>query len=391
MKTAYLDCFSGISGDMLLGALIDLGVDPQELQERLAALNIGNFELVTNKVIKKYLSATRVNVIIKTPNQASRNLYDILKILDDSGLPGDIKLKAMEIFKDLAAVESKIHGCSPDEIHFHEIGAVDSIVDIVGGLLGFRLLDIRSVYVSRIPLGTGFTESSHGKLPLPAPATLELLKNMPVYDSGLCYELVTPTGAALIKHLANGFGFMPPMKIQQIGYGAGTRDMENWPNVLRMVIGEEVATDLSRTETIVILESNVDDCSPEIMGYLMERLLESGALDVSFSPIQMKKNRPGIRLEVISPVPLKDKLMEIMFLETPTLGVRYRYCERKLLLRSLEELNSPWGKIKVKKVTRIDGSQCLLPEYEECRKIARENRVSLRQVYKWIAGLNTDR
>ena len=374
---------------MLLGALLDLGLSLEELRQGLSSLQLEGFQIVSRRVLKNHISATQIKIMAPQANLPLRNFEDISQIISASHLPKPVKEKALAIFKDLAFVEAKIHGCPIEEIHFHELGAMDSIIDIVGSVFALYLLGIDSLYVSRLPLGSGFVECSHGKLPVPAPATLELLKNIPVYDSGIRQELVTPTGAALVKNLGTGFGIMPPMKIQNIGYGAGTRQLEQRPNVLRIIMGEEIPVDSPTTDTVVVLECNIDDCNPEWLGYLMERLLESGALDVTFTPIQMKKNRPGIKVEVISPPGLRDNVLEIMFEESSTLGIRYRYSERQILSRFSEQLDqSPWGRIRVKKVVRPDGSAKYLPEYEECKRIAKENKIPLRQIYDWISALN---
>jgi len=269
-------------------------------------------------------------------------------------------------------------------VHFHEVGAVDSIVDIVGSVLGMEYLGIATACASSLPLGSGFVETAHGRIPLPAPATVALLKGIPVHDSGLKVELVTPTGAALAKGLVHSFGSLPPMVIETVGYGVGSRNLTDRPNLLRILIGQEQGG--ANEETVVVLESNLDDTNPEWLGFLMERLFEAGALDVVFSPGFMKKNRPAVLVHVMGRPLHKDQLMDILFSESTTLGVRFHYTQRRILERSFTEIDSPWGRMKVKKVSRPDGSFHLLPEFEECRRIAKEKGLPLRDIYSWVTA-----
>jgi hypothetical protein len=280
--------------------------------------------------------------------------------------------------------EGKIHGCPAEEVHFHEVGAVDSIVDIVGSVLGMEYLGILRACASSLPLSSGFVDTSHGRIPLPAPATVALLKGIPVHDSGLKEELVTPTGAALVKGLAHSFGSLPAMVIEKVGYGVGGRTLADRPNLLRILIGQDQGP--ANEETVVILESNLDDTNPEWLGFLMERLFETGALDVVFSPGYMKKNRPAVLVQVVAKPHHKDQLMDLLFSESTTLGVRFHYTQRRVLERSSAEVDSPWGTMKVKKVLRPDGSSQLLPEFEECRRIAKERGLPLKEIYSWITA-----
>jgi pyridinium-3,5-bisthiocarboxylic acid mononucleotide nickel chelatase len=293
-----------------------------------------------------------------------------------------VRDKSIAIFESIALEEGKIHGCPAEEVHFHEVGAVDSIVDILGSVLGMEYLGVVTACASSLPLGSGFVETSHGRIPLPAPATVALLKGIPVHDSGLKEELVTPTGAALVKSLAHSFGAMPPMVIEKVGYGVGSRNLTDRPNLLRILIGQEQGG--ADEETVLILEANLDDTNPEWLGYLMERLFEAGALDVLFTPGYMKKNRPAVLVHVVGKPLHKDQLMDILFSESTTLGVRFHYTQRRILERSSTEIDSPWGRMKVKKVFRPHGSYQLLPEFEECRRIAKERGLPLREVYRWI-------
>ncbi|MFC1891114.1 nickel pincer cofactor biosynthesis protein LarC [Thermodesulfobacteriota bacterium] len=386
MKIAYLDCFSGISGDMFLGGLLDAGLPFSSLKKAIETLGISGYSLESKQDMKNDLSATRFTVNVEHGEHTHRGLSDIKKIIEQGGLSDNVKKKSIRIFESIAREEGKIHGRSPDEIHFHEVGAVDSIIDIVGTVFGIEYMGIESISVSSLPLGSGFVESGHGRIPIPAPATIALLKDVPVYDSGLKCEMVTPTGAVLVKELADSFGSMPPMVVDRIGYGAGTRDLSDRPNMLRIIIGKEASE--KQVETVVLLEANLDDTNPECLGFLMDRLLKEGALDVVFCPVQMKKNRPGTQLQVIGRVHQMEDLMNIIFRECSTLGVRFRYSQRKVLNRSQEEIESPWGKMIIKKATLPDGSSKILPEYEVCKKIAEENNLPLNDIYSWVQARN---
>lgn len=385
MKIAYLDCFSGVSGDMMVGALLDAGLPLDWLKSRLAGLAVGGFALEARRADRNHIYGTRFLVHAVTHEHVHRSVTDIRRILQESDLSPWARAKCIEIFESVAQVEGKIHNCPAEEIHFHEVGAVDSIVDIVGTVLGIEHMGIAELYVSPVPLGEGFVETHHGKIPLPAPAAVELLKGIPVRGTAVKEELVTPTGAALLKGLAKGFGVMPPMVIDHVGYGVGGRTLPDRPNLLRIVIGR---SSTEETDTIVILEANLDDTNPEWLGFIMDRLFRAGALDCVYLPVQMKKNRPGTTIQVIGRPEQKDSLMEILFSESTTLGVRFRFSERKTLKRSFAELDSPWGKLAVKRVTRPDGSTLLLPEYEACRAVAEERNIPLQEVYYWVISAN---
>lgn len=385
MKIAYLDCFSGISGDMLLGALLDAGFPFEVLKQRLKTLPLANYHLETKQESRNHIFGTKFSVILDSADQVPRNLETIRRIIRQGDLSQTVKEKAIEIFDQIAGVEGKIHNVPPEEVHFHEVGAIDSIIDIVGTLIGIEYLNLDSIYASHIPLGSGFVETAHGTIPVPAPATIELLKDVPVYDSGTRHEMVTPTGAALVKNLANSFGPIPPMVVQSVGYGTGMRDLPEKPNLLRILIGvQQTGQDV---ETVITLETNLDDMNPEWLGYLMDKLFEKGALDVVFSHVQMKKNRPGIQVQVIGKPDQKDVLTDILFRESTTLGVRFQYTQRKVLKRSTQEVESPWGKIRVKKIIR-DCTCLYQPEYEACRDIAIKHDLPLKEIYGWVMGLN---
>ncbi len=386
MKIAYLDCFSGISGDMLLGALLDAGLDLETLRKALATLPLDGYSLEMKREERGRLFGTLFLVRVEKERQEHRGLKDIVKIIQAGGLSQTVQNRSIQIFESLAREEAKIHNCPFDEVHFHEVGALDSIIDIVGSVFGIECLDIASISASSLPLGSGFVETQHGRIPVPAPATLALLNGIPVYDSGLEHELVTPTGAALVKGLASTFGSMPAMTIDRVGYGVGSRALPDRPNLLRIIIGLDQTE--QQVETVVTLEANLDDTHPEWLGFLMGRLFEAGALDVTFCPIQMKKNRPGILVQVMGKPEQRDTLMDILFRESTTLGIRFHYSQRKVLARSEVEVDSPWGKMRVKEVLRPDGKSYFLPEYEVCRKIAEHRKIPIREVYDWVSSLN---
>ncbi|WP_028320289.1 nickel pincer cofactor biosynthesis protein LarC [Desulfatiglans anilini] len=385
MKTAYFDCYAGVSGDMFIGSLLDAGLPFEELQAALETLPLEGYRLAMREERRQGIRGTRFLVEMLQHEHAHRRLGDVRRIIHSSALSDWAKGAAEAVFEILARAEGKVHGLSPDAVTFHEVGAVDSIVDIVGGVFGVESLGIESIQASPLPLGRGFTSSAHGRLPLPAPATLEILAGLEVRDAGTETETVTPTGAALLKALASSWGPMPAMRIQRIGYGAGSRDLPDRPNCLRVLIGDAaVAGD---AETVLMLETNLDDASPEFMGYMMERLFGAGALDVVFFPVQMKKNRPGTQVQVMAHPVRKDDLTRILFEESLTLGVRVRMCEREVLERDLVTVESPWGPLQVKRVKDPGGRRRLVPEYEACRAVAVSRRVPLRDVYAWVTGL----
>lgn len=386
MKTAYLDCFSGISGDMLLGALLDAGLPFNELERAVQTLPLTGYTLATQKEKRNGLVGTRLTVALKQEDHPHRRFEDIKSIIHKGALSIKVQETSIRIFESIAHEEAKIHNCPISDLHFHEVGAVDSIVDIVGAVFGVEFLGITSIIASPLPLGSGFIHSQHGRIPIPAPATIALLKGVPVYHSGLPYELVTPTGAALVRGLASSFGTMPPMVVNTVGYGVGSRELSDRPNLLRIIVGNERAE--NQIETVVTLEANLDDMNPEWLGFMMDQLFEAGALDVVFYPTQMKKNRPGIHVEVIGTPQDKDSLMDIIFRESTTLGIRFQYGQRAILERSLTQIDSPWGKMDAKQVLRPDGTTFLIPEYEACRKMALMNNLPLKDVYGWVISSN---
>ncbi|MEN6317976.1 MAG: nickel pincer cofactor biosynthesis protein LarC [Syntrophaceae bacterium] len=379
MQIAYLDCFSGISGDMILGALIDAGLDLHQLETELNKLKIGGYTLKAEKTIRQGISGTKFSVDADS-DHVERRLRDIEEIIDYSDLDDDIKNSSKEIFRILAFAEAKIHNCNPGDVHFHEIGAVDSIIDIVGALIGFKILGIESVYASRIPVGTGFVECDHGTFPLPAPAALELLKGIPIYPRDTDRELVTPTGIAILKQVAGSFGIIPEMKVERIGYGAGSRDLKI-PNLLRVWIGKTETGKLYIEDEVILIETNLDDMNPEFFGYASEKLIERGALDVFMTPIFMKKNRPGTLLGVlITPDKLEDTL-SILFSETTALGIRLHRLERKKLFRDIITVETIFGCVRVKIGKIGQDVKNISPEYENCKKIAVKENIPLKTVY----------
>lgn len=388
MRTAYFDCIAGASGDMILGALLDAGLPEAALRERLAGLHLDRFDLHCQRVLKGGFSATQVGVLV-TDQVPARRLPEIQAIVDESDLPPTIKERAIGIFRRLGEVEATIHGVALEQVHLHELGGIDTIVDVVGALVGLDTLGVERVYVSPLPLGRGFVRGAHGPIPLPAPATLALLEGMPVVGSDLEVELVTPTGAALLSSLAAAFGPMPAMNLAAVGYGAGRRDLPI-PNVLRLLLGDQVSppaelgtqrAEFVITETLMVLEANIDDLNPEIYDYAMARLFDRGALDVFLSPIQMKKNRPATLLRVLCRPDDADALMAIMFAETSTLGVRQQLVTRRCLARAIHMVETPYGLVRVKVAGWGQGQVKAAPEYDDCRRLAEASGVPLREVY----------
>jgi uncharacterized protein (TIGR00299 family) protein len=412
MRIAYLDCFSGISGDMFLAALIDAGIAPRIFHQAVNALAVGA-KLEISRVNRSGISATKVDVIVNgekdTPrsteptareqshshthdhahhhhahheHQNGRGLTEIREIIRKTSLNESVKRIAIAIFEKLGEAEAKIHNIPIEQIHFHEVGAVDALVDITCAAVGAEALGVDEVICSPLNVGGGTVTCAHGTFPVPAPATVELLKNVPVYSSGLQAELVTPTGAAIIRTLTTRFASFPDMKIEKAGYGAGTRDFPAHANVLRITIGEAASKLAANTsqETISVLEANLDDLNPQVFGYVMDRLLEAGALDVFGMPVQMKKNRPGSLLTVLAKPDDADKLAQIIFAETTTLGVRRREEKRQVLARKWQTVPTRFGDVRIK-IASLNGTVTnYAPEYEDCRRIAAEHRVPLKSV-----------
>jgi len=384
MKIAYFDCFSGISGDMTVGALLDAGLKIGTLEKELKKLGLSGYQLEVNKVVKKGISATQFKVKIKEEG-VERRFKDILAILEKSKLNEEVKKETEKIFFNIAQAESKIHRKDIDKIHFHEIGGLDSIIDITSAVIGIKTLGIEEIYSSALPTGKGFVKCAHGVIPVPAPATLELLKNIPTYSGGIESEMITPTGAGIIGTLAKSFGERPLMKIERTGYGAGEKEF-TIPNLLRVSIGEKILRDENLkdgyvSDEAVLIETNIDDMNPEFYDYIMEQLFFKGALDVFLTPIQMKKNRPAHMLSIIVYEQNLKEILEVLFSEATTLGVRIREVKRLRLAQQNFIAETKYGKIKVK-VGMFKGKiKNIAPEYEDCKKIAQQHQVPLKEVY----------
>ena len=379
MKIAYTDCFSGISGDMFLAALLDAGLNENLLRLELEKLDIGPFDLLITTTKLSGIKATKVEINARA-DQQFRNLATILKILHSSNLAPIIIDRASAVFQTLARAEAKVHDLPVDKIHFHEIGAIDTILDVVGVIFGLHSLGIERLISSPLPWGHGFVECAHGRLPLPAPAVCELLQGVPVYAVDITQELVTPTGAALLTTLSHGFGPLPDMTIDITSYGAGSHILTNQqPNLLRLIIGQETQT----TQTVEIIETHLDDWNSEGFPYLCELLLRQGALDVSLTPMLMKKGRPGQQLRVICHPAHGLQLKQTILSETTAIGLRFRTEARLTLEREEVTVETPWGAIAAKKVQTPTGT-VIYPEYEACREIAESAQVPLAQVYREV-------
>ena len=375
MKIAYFDCCAGISGDMVLGALVDSGLDVSILRRELAKLHLGDYSISASKDERHHITGTNIKVRFKESGH-HRTFKEIKNIINKSRLTTKVKVLSTSIFENLAKAEAKVHGCRVDDVHFHEVGAIDSIVDIVGTAIGIEKLGIGQVYASPLPLGSGWVKTSHGRMPVPAPATLELLKGVPVASSLTASELTTPTGAAIIKTLSLSFGNMPHMEIEGTGYGIGDRSFKEIPNILRLIIGKRTGN----TERLIIVETNMDDMNPQIYEYLMSRLFKNGALDVFLMPIQMKKGRPAILLKVLCSENKKGNIIDTIFEETTTIGVRTYEVERHCLERRIENVSTPYGKVRVKVAERNGKVLNIQPEYEDCKEIAEKKKLPLKEV-----------
>ncbi len=379
MNIAYLDCQSGISGDMTLGSLVDAGVDLAAMQAGIDSLGLPTCRLEAEEVRKKGFRATKVNVVYE-PEHAHRHLHHITGMIDGSSLADTQKELAKRIFTRLGEAEAKVHGTTLQKVHFHEVGAVDSIADIVGSAIGLDLLGVRRVICSPIPTGHGFVKISHGRVSIPAPATAELLKGVPLAPSTVEAELTTPTGAAIAATVAEDFGTIPAMKIETIGCGAGSRDLDAQPNILRLIVG--VTAETEESDQVWILETNLDDLSGELIGHTTGLLLDAGALDAYTTPIQMKKNRPGVMLSVICGADSIRRMEEIIFRETTTLGVRRWPVSRHKLKRAAHQVDTKWGPVEGKLAYSAENVVSFSPEYESCRQMATDNQVPLKDVYE---------
>ena len=378
MKTLYFDCFAGASGDMILGAMVGAGVDPNFLREQLSLLRVTGFSVDFETVDRSGLSATYARV--ETAHEHShRSIADIKQIIHGSDLSDAVKQRAVQIFTRLAEAEARVHNEPVDHVHFHEVGALDAIVDVVGAAICFDALKIERFVSSPLHVGSGMVKMAHGQFPIPPPAVTELLKGVPFYATEIKGELLTPTGAAIITTVCSDYGPIPQMKTAATGYGAGTREYQDFPNVLRVLLGEtdaQTATD----ERCWMLETNIDDASPQIIGHVMDRVLALGALDCFFTPVQMKKNRPGVLLSVLCKDAEKEAVMKLLFTETTTLGVRSYEVARRALQRSIVRVETQYGPIDVK-VAHLDGRVVNeMPEFEQCREAAAKANVPVKIV-----------
>ena len=449
MRAVYFDCFAGVSGDMIIGAQLDMGVDLESMEEQLSSLGLNGYQISRRHVERSGVSATKFDVEVNQAAQPARTLADIRSIIVGSNATEHVKDKAILVFERLADAEARVHGTTPEKIHFHEVGAVDSIIDIVGAMIGFELLGVERFFCSPLRLGSGSVDAQHGRLPIPAPATAELLRDAPVYAGELEGEFVTPTGAAIVATLCEGFGPLPPMKVARVGYGAGLRDPKGFPNALRLMIGEfgegdtpsspvagamllpqdtagvqspkagsaaqterrrqkaggrrqkaETRNQKPETrnqksegsrqraqvyaapeETVVVIETNIDDMNPQVYSFVMERAFAQGALDVFMIPAQMKKDRPGVLLTVLCKPETADAMIEMLLVETTTLGVRYYEARRRVLERTIETIETEYGPVRIK-VAR-DGARTLhfQPEYEDCARVAASANVPVLEVH----------
>ncbi|MGB8491058.1 MAG: nickel pincer cofactor biosynthesis protein LarC [Bacteroidales bacterium] len=386
MRILCYDCFSGISGDMNLGAMIDLGIDKNYLTGELNKLGLKGWELIAEQDNRHGIIGTRVTVRQTVEEHVHRHLSDIENIITGSTLSGKVKKLALDIFMKIAAAESRVHGVGIEEVHFHEVGAIDSIIDIAGAAICFNALDVDAVHVSEIQLGGGFVDSDHGKLPVPAPATVEIIRGLPVKKGGVKFEATTPTGAAILATIGTEFGTDISVKIEKTGYGIGHKDDPGIPNLLRVSLGEKADAQNQGHEAYLI-ESNIDDMNPEFYEYISERLFKAGASDVFYSNVIMKKGRPGIVLRVICEAGVAGKIKEIIFSESTTLGIRTFAFRKDTLAREFRKLDTLYGEVTVKHSFYNGLEVSSKPEYEDCRRIASEKGLPVKEVYNYIMSL----
>ncbi len=377
-RVLYLDCVGGAGGDMILSALISVGAPFELIEQGLSSIPVGEYSIKTWKEKRFGVEGLRLDVEFPA-KQPHRGFSDLERLITASSVPDPVKETAIRVFSALADAEAAVHGVPKEKIHFHEVGAVDAVVDVVGSCLALSLLQVDEVVVSPLPLGGGIIKAAHGPLPLPAPATVELLKGIPSYGVDIQGETVTPTAAAILGTVATRFGGFPFMKAEKVGYGVGSREWETRPNVLRSVIG---VTEEGESDYVMMLETNLDDMNPELYGPLMEKLFEMGALDVSLIPAYMKKNRPGVIIHaLVRPFHL-DQALDIIFRETTTIGVRYYKVERRTLPREIVSIETRYGSVEMKKVVTPDGRVSHYPEFESVKKVAREKGIPVKEVYR---------
>ena len=384
MKIAYFNCFSGISGDMCLGALVDLGLPLADLSKALEGLRLAGFTLKSRRVKRAGLSATKVDVLVQDGMDQPMTFQDIRRLLQAARLPAVVREDSLHVFENLASAEAAAHRTSLAKVHFHELGIIDSLVDVVGTIVGCQLLGIEGIYSSVMNVGSGTIESNHGRLPVPAPATAHLVKGLPIYAAGPERELTTPTGAALMATLSRGAGAMPAMTMNAVGNGAGSFNPSDWPNVLRVFLGETSAA--AESDRIMVLETNLDDMNPQAYELLMDRLLAQGALDVTLTPVIMKRSRPGIVLTVLADTVKVESILRVMFAETTTLGIRIQEMSRRLQAREIIELSTKFGpvRIKVAKGSGRAGRLKARPEYRDCKRLAEETGLPLQTIVQEV-------
>lgn len=388
MRTLYFDCFAGASGNMILAALLSVGVNRGEVVRQLRSLNIGDFDIEITNVDRSGINA--VHVEVKVPHEhVHRHLADIEKIIQGSELSESVKDRSIKIFANLAAAEAKIHGIDVQKVHFHEVGAKDAIIDVVGSCIGFEMLGIERFVCSKIHVGSGFVKMAHGTYPVPPPAVAELLIGKPIYSGAIQGELITPTGAAILSTLCDTYGEIPHMTVEQTAYGAGTREYNDFPNVLRLLIGESAAVSAASevaTNELVLLETNVDDVSPQVLGYVMDRAFEIGCLDCWFAPILMKKNRPASLISILCDEEKREKLTELLYRETTTLGIRIKRVERECLPREMVLVETQFGPVDVKVARYRNEVVNAMPEYDQVKRLAKTNGVAFRQIRDAVIG-----
>ena len=387
-RVVYFDCANGAAGDMLLGALVDLGLPFEELKAELAKLPLEGYALRSSRVSRSGIAATKVDVDIHAGDTKHRHLRHILEIIGSSTLHPEVKERTVALFQRLAEAEAKVHGTSPEKVHFHEVGAIDSIVDITGGVIGLRWLGAARFVASPLNLGSASVTMSHGTFPVPPPATAHLVAGVPVFGAG-DGELLTPTGALLVTSYASSYGPLPPLRIEKTGHGAGTRDTQGRPNVLRLIVGEEAQA--AGTERVLVIETEVDDTTPQLLGPLIDGLLAAGALDAFYTAVQMKKGRPGVLVSVIAPPDRREAIEELLFRETKTLGVRRQEWERTALERESASVATAYGSVRIKIGRRGGVVYNAWPEFEDCQRLAAEKRVAVKEVLAaalaaWRAG-----
>lgn len=390
MNIAYFDCFAGASGDMILGALLDTGLELSVLKSQLAKLPLDYYDLTAERVEKRGIQGTKVTITTDRAHHPHRNLFNIQNMINRSCLTAEVKEQSIEVFTRLANAEAMVHGISVHQVHFHEVGAVDAIIDVVGSIAGISALGIQNISCSPLHVGAGIVQCNHGTLPIPAPATAEMIKGKPVYSTEVQGELLTPTGAAILTSLASSFGPMPAMKLDVIGYGAGTRDLPI-PNLLRVLIGEAPEKrSISEGENVAVVQTNIDDMNPQIYDYVIQGLLQRGALDVFLTPVHMKKNRPGTLMTIICQPEHVNPMSEFLMRETTTIGTRWHLENRVIASRSVAKVHTQYGEARIKVIRTGNQPPQVSPEYDDCRAIASRTGLPLKEVLEEVrkAGIS---